>query len=152
MTELYERELFIFNQVPVKIFNHCLEKEEIYTPLHWHRNIEFDLTTDGRIGYIIDGNAAEQYPGEWSVVNSGELHSNRWIGQDDIFKGITVQISKPFINTWLGKDVRLRVPCEKRVREQGAKILKRFGRIKEGGRYGCSGRNGTGVSPSAISE
>ena len=26
MAELYERELFVFNQVPVKIFNHFFER------------------------------------------------------------------------------------------------------------------------------
>lgn len=133
MAELYERELFIFNQVPVKIFNHFFEKEDIFTPLHWHRNIEFNLTTGGRIGYIIDGNQSEQYPGEWNVVNSGELHSNQWIGREDVFEGIAVQISKSFMDTWLGKDLRLCVPGEKAAAEQGAEILREFGRMKRSG-------------------
>ena len=133
MAELYERELFIFNQVPVKIFNHYYEKEDIFTPLHWHRNIEFNLTTGGRIGYIIDGNASEQYPGEWNVINSGELHSNQWIGREDTFEGIAVQISKSFMDTWLGKHVRLCVPRGREARKQGVMLLEQFGEMKRSG-------------------
>ena len=131
MAELYERELFVFNQVPVKIFNHFFEREDIFTPLHWHRNIEFNLTTGGRIGYMIDGRASEQYPGEWNVVNSGALHSNRWIQRGDIFEGIAVQISKSFMDTWLGKDIFFSIPKEEETRKQGTQILEQFGMIKK---------------------
>lgn len=133
MAELYESELFIFNQVPVKIFNHFYEREDIFTPLHWHRNIEFNMTTGGRISYIIDGRASEQYPGEWNVINSGELHSNHWISREDSFEGIAVQISKSFIDTWLGKDIRLCIPREDEAKKQGKELLMQFGMMKKAG-------------------
>ena len=120
MAELYEKELFIFNQVPVRIFNHAFERENIFTPLHWHRNIEFNLTTGGRIRYMIDGCESEEHPGDWNVVNSGELHSNHWIGREDIFTGVSVQISKSFMDTWMGEKARFCLPEEKSRRERGS--------------------------------
>ncbi|HJA68047.1 hypothetical protein B5F07_19650 [Lachnoclostridium sp. An169] len=131
MAELYEKELFIFNQVPVRIFNHAFERENIFTPLHWHRNIEFNLTTGGRIRYMIDGCESEEHPGDWNVVNSGELHSNHWIGREDIFTGVSVQISKSFMDTWMGEKARFCLPEEKSRRERGAQILTRFGELKK---------------------
>lgn len=47
MSELYEEEQFIYNQVPVRVFHHEFHGADIYTPLHWHRNIEFNLVTGG---------------------------------------------------------------------------------------------------------
>lgn len=53
--ELYEKEEYIYNQIPIRIYNHSIEKEEIHTPLHWHRSIEIDLVLEGRIILKIDG-------------------------------------------------------------------------------------------------
>ncbi len=55
MAEHYESEAFIYNQVPVRIFNHSFDGTDIFTSLHWHRNVEFNLTTEGRIKMNIDG-------------------------------------------------------------------------------------------------
>ena len=55
MSELYESEDFIYNRIPIRIFNHCFDGIEIFTPTHWHRNIEFNLVTCGRIRRIVDG-------------------------------------------------------------------------------------------------
>lgn len=131
MAELYEKELFIFNQVPVRIFNHAFERENIFTPLHWHRNIEFNLTTGERIRYMIDGCKTEEYSGDWNVVNSGELHSNRWIEKEDFFTGISVQISKSFMDTWVGRDTHFCLPEDRKRRERGAQILTWFGELKK---------------------
>lgn len=110
MSELYENEQFIYNQVPVRVFCHNFDSAAIYTPLHWHRNIEFNLVTKGRICMIVDGNEQEMYPGTWCVVNSSELHSNHWIDIEDHFEGIAVQISKSFMDHWMGKNVHFVYP------------------------------------------
>lgn len=106
MSELYEEEQFIYNQVPVRVFHHEFHGADIYTPLHWHRNIEFNLVTGGRICMIVDGNAQEMYPGSWCIANSSELHSNHWIDIEDHFEGIAVQISKSFMDHWVGQKDR----------------------------------------------
>lgn len=137
MTSLYEKETFIYNRVPIKIFNHHFEGEGIFTPLHWHRNIEFNLTTNGRIRRNVDGKFSDQYPGQWNVVNSGEMHTDRWIEKDDIFEGITIQISKSFLNSWLGENVRLKNPETETADEQILRQFRCFGKLqKETENYG----------------
>lgn len=104
MPQLYEKEEYVHNQVPMRIYNHVLEKEEIYTPLHWHRSIEIDLALEGRIYLKIDGKNQKLEKGDWAVINSGELHSNTWVEREDSYQGITVLISKSFLDGWLCKD------------------------------------------------
>ncbi|WP_024864342.1 AraC family ligand binding domain-containing protein [Butyrivibrio sp. FCS014] len=110
MAEHYESEAFIYNQVPVRIFNHSFDGTDIFTSLHWHRNVEFNLTTEGRIKMNIDGKNMQLLPGDWCIVNSGELHSNHWIEPTDHFGGICVQISKSFLDRWIGEGVRFDLP------------------------------------------
>ena len=130
MAELYESEAFIYNQVPVRIFNHKFYGTDIITGLHWHRNIEFNLTTVGRIKMNIDGNNIPLMAGDWCVVNSGELHSNHWIEPDDVFEGVCVQISKSFMDRWLGEGKHFFVPEDPDVREKVRRILVTFGEYR----------------------
>lgn len=137
MPGLYEKETFIYNRVPIKVFNHHFEGETIFTPLHWHRNVEFNLTTGGRIRRSVDGKMEDYYPGHWNIVNSGELHTDRWIGKDDLFEGITLQISKPFMDYWLGENIILKVPEEEAPNDQIIGLFHRFGNLrKETENYG----------------
>jgi AraC-like DNA-binding protein len=131
MAYLYETEAFVVNRVPLRIFNHTLEGDNIYTPLHWHRNIEFNLTTKGRINLMIDGRSKNIYKGEWCVVNSGELHSNRWIDKEDYFCGVTVQISKSFVDNWIGKNVIFHLPEDEDIYSQVAEYIVQFGELKK---------------------
>lgn len=127
MAELYESEYFIYNQVPVHIFCHNFDGLDIFTPLHWHRNIEFNLVTKGRILMNVDGDNKELYPGDWCVVNSSELHANQWIDTKDHFEGIAVQISKSFMDCWVGKDVRFVYPSEVSAVKEIVNVLLTFG-------------------------
>ncbi len=127
MSELYEEEQFIYNQVPVRVFHHEFHGADIYTPLHWHRNIEFNLVTGGRICMIVDGNAQEMYPGSWCIANSSELHSNHWIDIEDHFEGIAVQISKSFMDHWVGQNVRFVYPADPRAAREIGNALLTFG-------------------------
>lgn len=97
MYELYEKEDYIFANVPVKVYFHSLKGENIYTYLHWHTSVEFNLTTSGRILTLISGKKREQMAGEWNVVNSGELHGNYWVQTNDFYEGFTVLFSKIFL-------------------------------------------------------
>lgn len=127
MSELYEKEQFIYNQVPVRVFCHKFDGADIYTPLHWHRNIEFNLVTKGRICMIVDGCEQEMYPGNWCVVNSSELHSNHWIDIEDHFEGIAVQISKSFMDHWMGQNVRFGYPADPEAAKEIENALITFG-------------------------
>lgn len=127
MPELYQSEEFIYRRVPIEVFNHSFKGTDIYTVLHWHRNIEFNLTTEGRIRATVDGVSQDQYPSDWYIVNSGELHGNRWIGEDDIFKGVTVQISKEFIDSWLGEGIRFSAPSSESAKKEIEAVLRQFG-------------------------
>lgn len=127
MPELYESEHFIYNQVPVRVFCHSFDGTDIFTPLHWHRNVEFNLTTAGRIQMLIDGNSETMLQGCWSVVNSGELHGNHWIEPEDHFEGVAVQIAKPFIDRWLGENVRFERPVAPGAAKEIENALVTFG-------------------------
>ena len=133
MAEHYESEAFIYNQVPVRIFNHYYDGLDIFTALHWHRNIEFNLTTAGRIKMNIDGEAVLLPAGEWCVVNSGELHANHWIEPNDHFEGICLQISKSFMDRWLGEGKRLEIPGSRAARDRIKEILMEFGAYQKQG-------------------
>lgn len=130
MAELYESESFIYNQVPVRIFNHFFDGTDIFTPLHWHRNVEFFLVTAGRINMTIDGENIPLKEGDFCVVNSGELHSNHWIEQDDHFEGVCVQLSKTFLDRWIGEKVYFVQPTDKKTMATLKEMLITFGRYR----------------------
>ncbi len=133
MAEHYESEAFIYNQVPVRIFNHNFDGTDIFTPLHWHRNIEFNLTTGGRIKMNIDGESIPLFAGSWCVVNSGELHSNHWIEPTDHFEGICVQISKSFMDRWVGEGKRFELPGSQTARDEIRDMIIKFGQCQKDG-------------------
>ncbi|MBQ7615606.1 MAG: helix-turn-helix transcriptional regulator [Butyrivibrio sp.] len=133
MAEHYESEAFIYNQVPVRIFNHCFDGTDIFTGLHWHRNIEFNLTTKGRIKMNIDGTTIPLPAGQWCIVNSGELHSNHWVEPTDHFEGICVQISKSFMDRWVGEGKRFALPGSKTASDRIKEMIIRFGEYQKKG-------------------
>ncbi len=134
MAQLYESEAFIYNQVPVRIFNHYFDGTDIFTSLHWHRNVEFNLTTAGRIKYNVDGENKILLPGDFCIINSGELHSNHWVEPDDHFEGICVQVSKSFIDRWLGENVFFVYPEKEEDAERIRQEIIRFGEYKRQGK------------------
>lgn len=94
MPELYESEDFIYNRIPIRIFNHCFDGIEIFTPTHWHRNIEFNLVTCGRIRRIVDGIQYDQTEGDIFIVNSGEIHADHWIDETDHLRVLLFRFPK----------------------------------------------------------
>lgn len=130
MPGLYEKEDYIYNQIPVRILIHDLHQEEIYTPLHWHRGVELNLATGGRINMWIDGTNNEMHQGDWAIVNTGEFHLNTWVEPTDIYEGLTVLISRFFLDSWLKEDVRFVYPTDKKGRQEIREVLERFGELK----------------------
>ena len=134
MAQLYESEVFIYNQVPVRIFNHYFDGTDIFTSLHWHRNVEFNLTTAGRIKYNVDGENKILSPGDLCIINSGVLHSNHWVEPGDHFEGICVQVSKSFIDRWIGENVYFEYPKKEEDAERIRRELIKFGEYKKQGK------------------
>lgn len=128
--ELYEKEEYVYNQIPVRILKHSLEKENIYSPLHWHRSIEIDLAVEGRIVLVVDGKRKEMKAGEWKIVNSGELHSFNWVDRNDFYQGLTLLISKSFLDTWLKEDAYLTYPEDAAGQACIRELIGRIGEIK----------------------
>lgn len=129
--QLYEQEAFVNEQVPIRIWNHVLDQTDIHSPLHWHRSIEIDIVISGRVEYKMDGQSQYLHTGDVLIINSGMLHSNHWIDRNDHFQGVTILISKSFLDMWLGKDVYLKVPEDMRKRKELFDTVIRIGQIEK---------------------
>lgn len=129
MPELYETEEFTSNQIPIRIFNHYFEGKDIFTPAHWHQNVEFNLTTGGRIQHMVGGELVEHQSGDLLIVNSGVLHGNHWIEATDFFEGVTVQISKQFLEEWAGMKVHFIIPQDEKIHETLINTILKFGQL-----------------------
>ena len=105
MATLYESFNDSFNQLPMKIYKHDLSGKYIWAPLHWHRSIEILITFEGRLGLNVGSDNFDFTEDDWLIVNSSELHSSRYIHLSDHFKGISLLISHPFVEYWLGKEL-----------------------------------------------
>ena len=105
MSQLYESYNDLFSLLPVRIYKHNLKGNFIYAPLHWHRSLEITVTLNGNIRFTTASNNFDCAESDWLIVNSCELHSSRCINPSDIFLGISILISLPFIEKWLGKNL-----------------------------------------------
>lgn len=105
MPRLYESYNDVFSLLPVKIYKHDLTGSCINVPLHWHRSLEITVTLTGCIRFNTGTNNFDFGESDWIFVNSGEPHSCRYINPTDHFSGVSVVISLPFIEKWLGKNL-----------------------------------------------
>lgn len=105
MAQLYESFNDLFSLLPVKIYRHNLKGNNIYSPLHWHRSLEITVTLTGSIRFNTGSNNFDFGESDWILVNSCELHSCRYINSTDVFLGISIIISLPLIEKWLGKNL-----------------------------------------------
>lgn len=105
MSQLYEAFNDLYALQPVKIYKHNLKGELIYAPLHWHRSVEITITLTGNIRFNTGTNNFDCSESDWLIFNSCELHSCRCIKPSDVFLGISIVISLPLIEKWLGKNL-----------------------------------------------
>lgn len=129
MLNQYEPEHYIHEQVPMEVYVHHLARETIYTVQHWHNSVELNLVTNGRMMYIINGRQFPRQKGDLILINSGDLHSGTWIEKNDIFEGVTVLISKPFLDSWLGEHTWLRLPEDPSVCGRIAETMEKISQI-----------------------
>lgn len=115
MSQLYESHNDLFSLLPVKIYKHNLKGELIYAPLHWHRSVEITITLTGNIRFNTGTNNFDCAESDWLIFNSCELHSCRCIKPSDVFLGISIIISLPLIEKWLGKNLFFINPEKKHV-------------------------------------
>lgn len=118
MSQLYEAFNDLYALLPVKIYKHNLKGELIYSPLHWHRSVEITITLTGNIRFNTGTNNFDCSESDWLIFNSCELHSCRCIKPSDVFLGISIVISLPLIEKWLGKDLFFFNPEVPRVSKQ----------------------------------
>lgn len=105
MSQLYETHNDVFSLLPVKIYTHDLAGACLNVPLHWHRSLEITVTLTGRIRFNTGTNNFDFGESDWIFINSGEPHSCRYINPTDHFSGVSIIISLPFIEKWLGKNL-----------------------------------------------
>lgn len=105
MAQLYESYNDVFSLLPVKIYKHDLTGSYLNVPLHWHRSLEITVTLTGCIRFNTGTNNFDFGESDWIFVNSGEPHSCRYINPTDHFSGVSIVISLPFIEKWLGKNL-----------------------------------------------
>lgn len=129
-TFFYEDESFVYNRVPIRVFNHDFYKEIYSTALHWHKNLEIDLIQKGEIVYRIDGNEVHCVPGDILIINSGIPHANYLITREERFEGITVQLAIGFVQEWLGEDIWFEMPEKEDDRNRLKTILLKMGEIR----------------------
>ncbi|HEY9575270.1 MAG TPA: AraC family transcriptional regulator [Lachnospiraceae bacterium] len=135
MSTLYESVNDLFDKLPVKIYKHNLQGEYIWAPLHWHRSIELLVSFQGHNCMSIGGNDFVFTEDDWTIINSSELHSSRYLTTKDTFVGISVIISLPFIEEWIGKNVMFYNPGRKAVTEIIQKLAMDIYHLKEDSAY-----------------
>lgn len=115
---LYESFNDTFENVPVKVYRHDLTGKYIWAPMHWHRSLELFVSFEGRNYLNIGRNDFVFTDTDWTIINSSELHSVRYYSSTDRFKGISIIISLPFIEKWIGKNVYFYNPSDPVVTEK----------------------------------
>lgn len=112
MPAFYEKEEFVRNRVPIRLFHHNYTDNLVYTVPHWHQNVEISLTLVGEATHCIDRTDIVCGPGDLCIVNSGVSHSNHTKSRQPEIQAITLQISLAFLESWLGKDLIFYLPQE----------------------------------------
>ncbi|MDO4619467.1 MAG: AraC family transcriptional regulator [Lachnospiraceae bacterium] len=118
MSQLYESMNDVFTSLPVKIYRHHIHEKYFTVPLHWHRSIEVTVTFSGSILFNVSSNNFDSKESDWIIVNSGELHSCRYINETDDFVGVSIIISVPFLEKWIGKHLFYNALPDPAVSEQ----------------------------------
>ncbi|MGB8451035.1 MAG: AraC family transcriptional regulator [Anaerocolumna sp.] len=118
MASLYESFNDTFDQSPIKLYRHDLTGKFIWAPLHWHRSVEILIAFEGRININVGSDNFYFSEVDWLIINSSELHSSRYVNLSDHFRGISIIISLPFIENWVGKDLFFYNPHKPEVTQQ----------------------------------
>lgn len=67
-------EVIHHDRLPAKILHQKLKNEDCFVPLHWHKDIEFNLMMKGNTEITVNGKINRVMQGEYIFINSKEIH------------------------------------------------------------------------------
>lgn len=103
--------------IPARIYYGGTGRDKLYYPLHWHRNLEFNLVLEGKIRGRVNGKEQTAAAGEIFFVNSGELHETDG-GLERILRCITLLLDERLLEEYCGELDRIRFVIEKGSSEE----------------------------------
>ncbi len=75
MGKTYKLEEVIHHKrLPAKILHQKLKNEDCFVPLHWHKDLEFNLMLRGNTEITVNGKINRVMQGEYIFINSKEIH------------------------------------------------------------------------------
>lgn len=72
--KVYYENVAVEELFPGRVYIRTIGSNDCHFPLHWHRDVEIDFVTKGKLLANCNGTRTEVLPGEFYFVNSGELH------------------------------------------------------------------------------
>lgn len=131
MSPLYEAQNDQFTTLPVILYRHALQGTGIYAPLHWHRSLEVTVPLSGKVQFNIGSNNLDSGEADWFVANGGELHSCTFARPCDVFVGVSILLSLPFVEKWIGRDLSFYNPQEPAVTDKMKAIARKLYELDE---------------------
>lgn len=110
--EYYQEMVETEDGIPARIYYGGTGRDKLYYPLHWHRNLEFDLVMEGRIRGRVNGKEQSAGPGEIFFVNSGELHETDGSGER-ILRCVTLLLDEQLLEEYCDELDRICFVIEK---------------------------------------
>lgn len=110
--EYYQELVETEDGIPARIYYGGTGKDKLYYPLHWHRNLEFDLVLEGRIRGRVNGKEQSAGPDEIFFVNSGELHETDGSGER-ILRCVTLLLDERLLEEYCDELDLIRFVIEK---------------------------------------
>lgn len=98
--------------IPARIYYGGTGRDNLYYPLHWHRNLEFNLVLEGKIRGRVNGKPVEACDGEIFFVNSGELHETDG-SAERILRCITLLLDEQLLREYCKNLDSIRFELEK---------------------------------------
>ena len=134
MRELYRKEeIEHIDKVPAQILRQTLEGDKCFVPMHWHKDIEINLMLYGKGIFTVNGQTSELSPGDFIIINSGDLHKGE--AEPDIplqkcrQELITIQLDYDFLNHYFenGQKIKLRMPGDEAITEKIRELIVEIG-------------------------
>ena len=110
--EYYQEMVETEEGIPARIYYGGTGRDKLYYPLHWHRNLEFNLVLEGKIRGRVNGREQVACDGEIFFVNSGELHeTDGSCGR--VLRCITLLLDEHLLEEYCENFGRIRFEIEK---------------------------------------
>ena len=110
--EYYQELVETEDGIPARIYYGGTGKDKLYYPLHWHRNLEFDLVLEGRIRGRVNGKEQSAGADEIFFVNSGELHVTDG-SSEQILRCVTLLLDERLLEEYCDELDHIRFVIEK---------------------------------------